>query len=256
MKESQPIKALIVDDEPLARKRIRALLKNHPEIEAIGECANGLEAVQAIEENAPDLMFLDVQMPGIDGLTLVQTVSPELMPLVIFVTAFESYGLAAFDAHAVDYLLKPFDEERFEKAIRQAKNRLAMRQTDEPAADLAGIAVNLGRENGYLKHFAIRSKGRVFLVKTETIDWIEADRNQIRLHVGRECHIRREAIGTAEKSLDPAQFRRIHRSAIVNMNAVKELRTTPGGEYQIILNNGTNLVLSRKYQANMHEFFR
>jgi two-component system, LytTR family, response regulator len=254
MKKPQTIRALIVDDEPLARRRIRALLKDHPEIETIGECANGQEAAAAIRETAPDLLFLDVQMPGMDGLTLVKNVSPELMPLVIFVTAFENYGLAAFDAHAVDYLLKPFDQERFERAIRQAKSRLAMQQSDASPTDLARIAVNLERAAGFVKQFAIRADGRVFLVKTETIDWIEADRNQVRLHVGEETHVRREAIGSLEKNLDPAQFRRIHRSAIVNMNAVKELRSSPGGEYQVVLNNGTNLVLSRKYQANMHEF--
>jgi two-component system LytT family response regulator len=254
MKNSQTIKALIIDDEPLARKRIRALLKNYPDIEAIGECANGQEAIQAIRESAPDLIFLDVQMPGMDGLSLVKTVSPELMPLVIFVTAFENYGLAAFDAHAVDYLLKPFDEERFEKAVRQARNRLAMEQPDDSPPDFARIAANLGHESGYLKHFAIRSEGRIFLVKTETVDWIEADRNQVRLHVGQEFHLRRGTISSLESQLDPALFRRIHRSAIVNMNAIKELRFSQGGEYQVILNNGTNLVLTRKYQANMHEF--
>ncbi|HEX8265659.1 MAG TPA: response regulator [Pyrinomonadaceae bacterium] len=254
MKKSPSIRALIIDDEPLARKRIRSLLKNYPEIEPVGECANGRQAVEAIQENAPDLIFLDVQMPGMDGLTLVKTVSPELMPLVIFVTAFENYGLAAFEAHAVDYLLKPFDEERFEKAIRQAKNRLAMEQPDGLPKDIARVAVNLERAAGYLKHFAIRSEGRVFLVKTETIDWIEADRNQVRLHVGEEFHLRREAISSIEEQLDPANFRRIHRSAIVNMNSIKELRSSPGGEYQVVLKNGKNLVLSRKYQANMHEF--
>jgi two-component system LytT family response regulator len=255
MKNLQTIKTLIVDDEPLARKRIRALLEDYPEIEAIGECANGQEAAEAIRRHAPDLMFLDVQMPGMDGLTLIKTVSPESMPLVIFVTAFENYGLAAFDAHAVDYLLKPFDRERFEKAIRQAKNRLAMKDASDLPADFAEIAANLERGAGFVKQFAIRADGRVFLVKTETIDWIEADRNQVRLHVGEEFHLRREAISSLEKKLDPARFRRIHRSAIVNMNSIKELRSSPNGEYQVVLNNGTNLFLSRKYQANLHEFF-
>ncbi|MDQ4122373.1 MAG: LytTR family DNA-binding domain-containing protein [Acidobacteriota bacterium] len=254
MKNSQSIRALIIDDEPLARKRIRSLLKNYPEFEIVGECNNGHDAAQVIQANAPDLIFLDVQMPGMDGLTLVKTLTPELMPLVIFVTAFENYGLAAFDAYAVDYLLKPFDEERFEKALRQAKSRFAMNQSDESPADLAAAALSLGGEARYLKYFAVRSKGRVFLVKTETIDWIEAERNQVRLHVGQEFHLRREAIGNIEKQLDPAQFRRIHRSAIVNMNAVKELRSSASGEYQVVLKNGTNLVLSRKYQSNLYEF--
>jgi two-component system LytT family response regulator len=193
-------------------------------------------------------------MPGMDGLTLVKTLDPNLMPLVIFVTAFDNYGLAAFENYAVDYLLKPFDEERFEKALRQAKSRLAMNQSDEYPTNLAAIAAGLKRTASYLKHFAVRAEGRIFLVKTETIDWIEADRNQVRLHVGEKFHLRREAISSVEKHLDPAQFRRIHRSAIVNMNAVKELHSSPNGEYQVVLHNGTNLILSRKYQSNLYEF--
>ena len=251
MKKSN-LKVLIVDDEPLARERISMLLANFADVKIVAECANGLEAVAAIEKHEPDLMFLDMQMPEMDGMSVINSQAGKRMPLVIFVTAYDKYGLAAFDSNAVDYLLKPFDQKRFEKAIEKARVRLS--ENNPAPIDLPGIVSRIELQANYPKHIAIRQDGRVFLLKTEKIEWIEAERNYIRLHAGQESHLRREAIGNIEKQLDPTQFRRVHRSAIVNLNFIKELRSISGGDYQIVLLNGKELVLSRTYQKNLPEF--
>ena len=249
-----PIKVLIVDDEPLARRRIRTLLANHADVEIVAECANGAEAVAAIERNAPDLMFLDVQMPGMDGLAVINSRANKPMPLVIFVTAYNNYGLAAFDSHAVDYLLKPFDQRRFEKAFEKAKARLSLGNKPNLPIDLTEVINQVSPPVSYSKTFAIRQEGRVFLIKTEEIEWIEAERNYVRVYVGGESYLRREAIGIIEAQLDPNGFRRVHRSTIVNINFIRELRSIPGGDYKIVLRNGKELALSRTYQKNLPEF--
>lgn len=252
--KNYPIKVLIVDDEPLARRRIRTLLANHADAEIVAECANGLEAVAVIEKDAPDLMFLDVQMPEMDGLAVINSNANKRMPLVIFVTAYNDYGLAAFEAHAVDYLLKPFDQQRFERAFEKAKARLSLDKKRNLPADLTEVINRISSQTNYNKHIAIRQNGRVFLVKTDEIEWIEAERNYVRLYVGRESYLRREAIGNIEGQLDPNNFRRVHRSAIVNINFIRELRSISGGDYQIILTGGKELVLSRTYQKKLPEF--
>ena len=248
------IKVLIVDDEPLARRRVRALLESYGEVEIVAECANGLEAISAIEKHTPDLVFLDVQMPEISGLSVVDRRANKLLPLIIFVTAFDDYGLAAFDSQAVDRLLKPFDQKRFEKAFEKAKARLLMEKKQSLSIKLAEAINKISVRTNYYKHIAIRQNGRVFLIKTEEIAWIEAERNYVRFHVGRESYQRREAIGNVEGQLDPCSFRRVHRSAIVNINFIRELRSLSGGDYQIILLDGKELVLSRTYHKNLPEF--
>ncbi len=254
MNESVEIKALIVDDEPLARKRIRNLLKAHPEFSVVGESSNGREALSAIRQLAPDLIFLDMQMPEVDGLSLIKSQTPDEMPLVIFVTAYDNYGVDAFDSHAVDYLLKPFDQQRFDEALQQAKDRLMMNEGSAQETQLSAFVNRLELESKYLKHLSIRTEGRIFLVKVVNIDWIEAERNYVRLHVQQESYLRRVAIRRMESQLDPAKFRRIHRSTIVNMDSIKELRSAAGGDYQVVLRNGTELPLSRNYHRNLHEF--
>jgi two-component system, LytTR family, response regulator len=249
------IKILIVDDEPLARKRIRTLLANYENVEIVAECANGLEAIAAIEKNTPDLMFLDMQMPEMDGLSVINSRAINFMPLVIFVTAYDNYGLFAFDSDAVDYLLKPFDQRRFEKAFEKAQARLKVNKKQDLPFDLAEVVRQISLRAKYRKHITIRQDGRVFLVKTEEIEWIEAERNYVRLYAGKVSYPRREAIGNIEAQLDPDKFRRIHRSAIVNISFIRELRSVTGGDYQIILRNGQELVLSRTYQKNLPEFF-
>lgn len=251
--KNPPMKVLIVDDEPLARKRISTLLANFADVDIVGECANGREALAAIETSAPDLIFLDVQMPEIDGLSVISSRANKPLPLVIFVTAYANYGLDAFDAHAVDYLLKPFDQKRFETAMEKARARFF---EDNPPIDFPEIVSRIERRADYRKHISIRQDGRIFLVKTEKIEWIAAEKNHVRLHVGEESYLRREGIGNIEEQLDPAQFRRVHRSAIVNINFIKELRIAPDGDYRIVLLNGEELVLSRTYQKNLPEFFK
>ena len=248
------IKVLIVDDEPLARRRIRTLLANFEKVEIVGECANGLEAIAAIEKNAPDLMFLDVQMPEMDGLSVMNSRPNNLMPLVIFVTAYDNYGLSAFDFDAVDYLLKPFDQGRFEKAFEKARARLAVNKKQDLPIDLTEVINQISLRSNYNKHITIRQDGRIFLLRTEEIEWIEAERNYVRLYAGKKSYLRREAIGNIEGQLDPEKFRRIHRSAIVNLDFIRELRTITGGDYQIVLRNGRELVLSRTYQKKLPEF--
>jgi two-component system LytT family response regulator len=176
------------------------------------------------------------------------------MPLVIFVTAYDNYGLAAFDSHAVDYLLKPFDQRRFAIAFEKAKARFSIAKKPCLPIDLTKILDQISSKIDYSRHFTIRQNKRVFLVKTEEIEWIEAERNCVRLYVGNESFIRREAIGIIEGQLDPDKFRRIHRSTIVNMNFIRELRFLSGGDYQIVLRNGKELVLSRTYKKNLPEF--
>lgn len=254
MSEVGEIKALIVDDEPLARRRIKMLLASHPEVSVIGESTNGREALSAIDNFAPDLIFLDMQMPEMDGLSFIKSQSSERLPLIIFVTAYDTYGLAAFEAHAIDYLLKPYDQQRFDKALRHAKARLKTEEETTQGAQLAALINRLEGESKYLKQLSIRIDGRILLIEVENIDWIEAERNYVRLHVARESFMRREPIGSLETQLDPARFRRIHRSAIVNMDAIRELHSASGGDYKILLRNEKTLTLSHTYQGNLPEF--
>lgn len=249
-----PIKVLIVDDEPLARRRIRSLLTNHKDVEIVGECGDGSEALKIIENLSPDLMFLDVQMPEMDGLSVIKIRAQKSMPLIIFVTAYNNYGLAAFDSHAVDYLLKPFDAQRFEKALEKAKTRLSINKKADSQVYLSEIINKIEQREKYRKHLAIRQNGRIFLLKVEEIEWIEAERNYVRLYAGQESYLRREAIGNIEGKFDPAQFRRIHRSILVNIKFIKELRLTSGSDYQIILLSGKELTISRTFQKNLPEF--
>jgi two-component system LytT family response regulator len=249
------IKVLVVDDELLARKRICSLLSEHADINIVGECADGREAINAMHNLAPDLVFLDIQMPEINGLQVIGNLDNEKRPLFVLVTAYSEHGQAAFDADVIDYLLKPFDPERFDITVGRAKSRLEAARKEEEKNNLLDFINRLEREAQYVKQFSIRRDGRIFLIKAEDICWIEAERNYVRLYVGEMSYSRRESIGSLELQLDPDMFRRIHRSTIVNLNFIKELRTSPTGDYQVFLRNGENLVLSQKYQKNLREFF-
>ena len=245
------IRALIVDDEPLARERIRTLLESDLEIEIAGEYANGRAAVSALQKQAPELLFLDVQMPGLDGFGVLETIGPEKMPVTIFVTAYDQYALRAFDVHALDYLLKPFDRERFEKALRRAKAQIAGERTADLNQRLLALLEDLKPGPKYLDRLVIKSAGRIFFLRTEEIDWIEAAGNYLRLHVGKESHLLRETMSGIEGKLDPARFIRIHRSTIVNIDRIKELHPWFRGEHVVILRDGTRLTLSRGYRENL-----
>jgi two-component system, LytTR family, response regulator len=252
MTSTKTIRTLIVDDEPLARRRIRRMLARHPDVDVIGECANGREAIAAIREQHPALVFLDVQMPEVDGFAVLERISAEVMPLIIFVTAYDQYALRAFDVYALDYLLKPFDRRRFDQALQRAKSRLFNERSDVSERALA-LLEELRAQQSHLERMVIKAGGRAFFLKTEEIDWIEAEGKYVRLHVGKESYLVREAISQIEAQLDPKRFLRIHRSTIVNLDRVRELQPWFHNDYRVILRDGTELMLSRSCRKRLSE---
>jgi two-component system, LytTR family, response regulator len=247
------VRVLIADDEPLARERLRTLLAGEDWLEIIAESQNGLEAVECILRHQPDLVFLDVQMPGATGFEVIEAVGPARMPLVVFVTAFDKYALRAFDVHALDYLLKPFDRERFEQALTRARQQLERRSTGDLERRLLELVQDLKGPTHKLERFVIKAGGRVFFVRGDEIDWIEAAGNYVKLHVGAESHLFRETMNALESRLDPDIFFRIHRSHIINIERVKELQPWFNGEYVVFLKNGTRLTLSRGYREKLQD---
>ena len=246
------IRTLIVDDEPLARERLRALLSAEPDIEIIGECGDGPEAVESIRRDAPDLVFLDVQIPEIDGFGVIERVGLENAPVVVFVTAYDQYALEAFDVHAVDYLLKPFDETRFAKALGRARSAVQAQRSGEVSERLLALLRGLrAAPTGRTERLVVKSAGRLFFLRTEEIDWIESSGNYVCLHVGSETHLLRETMSSLEARLDPATFIRIHRTAIVNVDRIKELQPLFHGEYEVVLRGGARLTLSRSYRDRL-----
>lgn len=232
--EEQPtkIRALVVDDEPLARSNLAVLLRRDPEIEILRECASGAEALAEIRSAKPDLVFLDVQMAECDGFDVLEMLGGDLPPAVIFVTAYDQYAVRAFEAGALDYLLKPFDNARFDRALERAKQKITH-----------------GREIPRRpERFAIKSTGQVSFVKISEIDWIEAADYYACLHTGTKSHLLRRSMSELEHELDPAIFRRIHRSTIVNLDRVRGLKLGEDGEYEVLLDNGIRLPLSRRYR--------
>jgi len=246
-------RALIVDDEPLARERLRQLLASEADVEVIGECVDGASAIQVIREQAPDLVFLDVQMPGVDGFGVLAALPAEARPGVIFVTANDQFALRAFDVHAVDYLLKPFDKERFQTALRRGLTRVQRSQAQQLHTQINALLAEVrpADKAPRVERFAVKSSGRVLLVKIEDIDWIEAADNYVSLHVGGEEHLHRETMAAMEDLLPPDRFMRISRSTIVNLDRIKELQPMFHGEYTVILRNGTRLTLSRSYREKL-----
>ena len=255
------IRALIVDDEPAARDAIRSLLAGDADIHIVGECADGRTALRAIASTSPDLLFLDVQMPEMDGFTMLRQLEPERLPVVVFVTAFDQYALRAFDVHATDYLLKPFDDERFREAVSRAKQSVRAGQlgrlSEELRALLDGVASPAAASRPaapggpYLKRLVIKSGGRVTLLNVRDIDWIEAEGDYVKIHVGKAWHLLRETMKRLEAQFDPARFVRIHRSTIVNVERIKELQPYFRGEYVVILQDGKSLKLSRGYKEHL-----
>jgi two-component system LytT family response regulator len=239
------IRALIVDDEPLARKRIRRLLADEPDVSVAGECGSGREAIKVIEESSPDLLFLDVQMPGVDGFEVLQSIRAETLPGIIFTTAYDQHALKAFEVHALDYLLKPFKQERFRQAVERARKQLAGRGTAESNPGLTALIARLQGERNYLDRFMIKSSDRVTLVKAEDVDWIESAANYALLHAGDKTHIVRETMQALETKLCPKNFQRVSRSAIVNLERIRELQPMGKGQYTIIMANGKQLTMSR-----------
>jgi len=247
----QPISTLIVDDERLARSRLRRLLDPDPEIEIAGECANGPEAVDFLRHHNPGLVFLDIQMPGMDGFEVLKKTKSEPLPVVVFVTAYDHYALRAFEVHAFDYLLKPFDRRRFHQTLARAKTQVKMlRQTDWDQR-IGGLLAKLDNEQRDLDRIAIRAGGYIHLLDADSIHWIEAADNYIKFHCGTEVHISRETMTSIEKRLDPSRFIRVHRSIIVNADQVKEIQPSRHGDYQVLLRDGAILALSRANRSRL-----
>ena len=249
-------RVLVVDDEPLARERVRALLQGLPDIECIGECGDGAMAVSAIRKESPDIVLLDVQMPELDGFGVIAQLAGERMPAVIFVTAYDRFALKAFEVHAVDYLLKPFDRERFVIALNRAIEQVKRQQAGELSQRLTALLADVRPEvpkSRAIDRIAVKSSGRVVFVKVDEIDWIEAADNYVSLHVGTENHLHRETMSSLENQLPPEKFMRISRSTIVNMDRIKELQPLFHGEYSVILRNGAKLTLSRSYREKLDQ---
>lgn len=239
------MKTLIVDDEPLARERVRSLLKDECDIEIIGECANGTEAIAAIKSKAPDLLFLDVQMPGLDGFEVLRALENEPLPLVIFVTAYDQHALKAFEVHALDYLLKPFKPARFKATVERAREVFANRQAGAASKNLLALLGQVQPARERLTRIPVRINERVVFVKTEQIEYIESAGNYVVLHTGKENHVVRETLTALEEQLDPKQFLRISRSALVNLEQIKELQPLFKGEHAVLLRNGKQLTMTR-----------
>jgi two-component system LytT family response regulator len=231
------IRALVVDDEPLARASLSILLRRDPEIVLIGECGSGIEAAREIRRTRPDLLFLDVQMPECDGFDVLEMLGKDAPPAIVFVTAYDQYALRAFEAGALDYLLKPFDNARFEVALARAKQRI-------------GFAKDRGQK---LDRVAVKSSGEVNFIKISEIDWIEAADYYACLHVGTRSHLLRRTLAELEAELDSDVFCRVHRSSIVNLERVRGLQIGEDGEYEVLLDNGARVRLSRRYRKQLQE---
>jgi two-component system, LytTR family, response regulator len=260
-------RALIVDDEPLARQNIRLLLEADPEVEIVGEAGDGAAAVRAVRRLSPDLLFLDIQMPEMNGFDVLAALDAERMPAVVFVTAYDQYAVRAFEVHALDYLLKPFDDARFERALRRAKAQLSQREIgrlsqrllalledrDANARAPGAASARTTPPTNYLTRLLVKSAGRVFFLKADEIDWVEAADYYVKLHVGRKGHLLRESMSELEARLDPQKFLRIHRSTIVNLDRVREMHPLFGGEYAVVLHDGTELKLSRSRREQLQK---
>ena len=234
------IRVLIVDDEPLARSNIAVLLRKDPDIGIVGECGSGTEALGEIRVGKPDLLFLDVQMPECDGFDVLELLGSDLPAAIVFVTAYDQYALRAFAAGALDYLLKPFDNARFELALGRAKQRIRLDRTERARPPR-------------LKRVVIKNAGEVCFVKVSEIDWIEAADYYACLHVGPKSHLVRRSMAELEEDLDPGMFCRVHRSSIVNLERVRGLKLSEDGEYEVLLDNGARLRLSRRYRKQLQE---
>ena len=261
----EKIRTLIVDDEPLAREGVRVLLQHDPDVEVVGECANGREAVRAIKNLGPDLLFLDVQMPEIDGFGVLNRIDAASMPVVVFITAYDQHALRAFEVHALDYLLKPFKDDRFRMALEHAKTQIRQQQVSEASQRLVALLEQTTSESPtpapsndkpHLRRLVVKTGGRVFFIKVEDIDWIEAADYYVRLHVGPAAHLLRETMNNLERQLDPQQFQRIHRSTIVQLDRIAALEPVYHGNYVVLLRDGTKLKMSRRHRQKVEAVLR
>ena len=248
------IRALVIDDEPLARKRIRALLRDEPAIDVAGEAGSGTEAVARIRDLQPDLVFLDVQMPGMDGFSVLRALAPGPVPLVIFITAYDDHAIRAFDVHAVDYVLKPVVEERFRAAVRRAIERVSAPTAEALSRQMASLLERLPSAAG--DRLSVRSGERTIFIRFDDIDWIDVEGDYARLHVGKDTHLLRETLTELERRLPPPRFVRIHRSFIVQADRVQSVQPWFKGDYVLMLRDGTRLQSGRTYRQRVQELIR
>jgi len=252
MMESPLIRVLLVDDESLAREMLREMLQTDPLVTIVGESCNGREALEAIRTHSPDLIFLDVQMPELGGFEVLEALGKEI-PRVIFVTAYDQYAVRAFEVHALDYLLKPFDQERFDISWQRARAQILRDRDGGTDQRILALLEEMKAGNKYLERLVIKASGRIYFLETAEIDWIEAEGNYVSVHSAKKSHLLRETISSLESQLDPKKFLRIHRSSIVRIDRIQELQPWFHGEYRIILQNGTQLTLSRNYRDKLQE---
>jgi two-component system LytT family response regulator len=247
------MRTLIVDDEPLARRRLARLLREADDVEIVAECQSGPEAIEAIRREAPDLVFLDVQMPGTDGFGVLEGIAGDRPPIIVFITAYDQYAIQAFEAQAIDYLLKPFSRERFEAMMVRVRSAFARTAPDAFVRQMRELVAR-HRQNQGAQRIVARSVGRVALVNVDDVDWIQAEGNYARLHTARESQLVRETLRSLSARL-PARFRRIHRGTIVNVDRVTELKPGLRGDYVVVLRDGTRLRLSRRFRGEWPEIF-
>ncbi|MEX1181795.1 MAG: LytTR family DNA-binding domain-containing protein [Gemmatimonadota bacterium] len=250
------IRAIIVDDEPLAREGVRLHLEGEQGIDIIGAAGSGEEAVSLIETLRPDLLFLDVQMPGLDGFGVLEALGPGHMPVTIFITAHDHFAVRAFDAHAVDYILKPYDEARFGRAVARARTQIADRRRLEIDDRLGSLLTELRARNQYTERLVVRAGGRIVILRASEVEWVEAASNYVRIHAGGREYLLRETMTALEAKLDPAQFVRIHRSTLVRVDRIRELEPLFQGDYVVILADGTRLTSSRGYRERLQDLLQ
>ena len=246
------LRVLIADDEQLSRERLKRFLRTEPGTELVAECASGAEALSAIREKAPDLAFLDVRMPELDGFDVIKSLDGVRLPAIVFVTAYDQFALRAFEIDAVDYLLKPFDRHRFQTAVRRARQRLRA-ATQPGTASLGELTPELAVTHDRI---AVKSSGRILLIRTSEIDWISAADNYVELHVGNKVHLLRMTISAVTQRLGAERFSRISRSLLVNVNAIKEIHSKSHGDYFVVLNNGVSLPGSRNYRGPLRKLLQ
>jgi two-component system LytT family response regulator len=246
------IRTLIVDDELLARNRLRQLLQAAPDIEVIGECGDGKDAVATIQQSKPDLVFLDIQMPELDGFGVLEAIGADAAPVVVFVTAYDKFALRAFEIHAVDYLLKPFDRERFQKALERAVEQVKQRDNSEVIERQTALIAEL-KSPKVTDRLPVKSGGHISWVKLDEVDWIGSADNYAELHVGAKSHLLRETMAVLETKLPPEKFLRISRTTIVNIGRIKELKRQFSGSYELTLQDGTQVTLSRRFRDKLEQ---
>ena len=248
------MRTIIADDESPARQKLRIMLSSEPGVQILAECRDGDETIRALAEFKPDLLMLDIQMPDFDGFEILSRVSADAMPIVIFTTAYDRHAVRAFEAHALDYLLKPFDQERLHQAINRARAEL-LRANDQSATHriLDFLSESAERQSRSDRRLVVRAGGRIVFLSFDEIDWVEAAANYVKINAGRQSYLLRKGIGEMEERLGPSQFVRIHRSMIVNIKRIKELQPVNSGEYIVVLKDGKELSCSRGYRAGLQQ---